>query len=131
MISRELGVESLISITGSWLVNTARGAIVVKEDVAEALKSGHLRGYGGDVWFPQPAPKDHPLRYAKNPFGGGNAMVPHMSGTSIDAQKRYADGTKNILDSYFSKRHDYRPQDLIVHNGDYATKAYGQRDGKK
>ncbi|KAI7645187.1 Formate, partial [Hortaea werneckii] len=34
---------------GSWLVNTARGAIVVKEDVAEALKSGQLRGYGGDV----------------------------------------------------------------------------------
>jgi formate dehydrogenase len=72
---------------GSWLVNTARGAIVVKEDIAQALKDGHLRGYGGDVWFPQPAPKDHPLRYAQNPWGGGNAMVPHMSGTSIDAQK--------------------------------------------
>jgi len=115
---------------GSWLVNTARGAIVVKEDVAEALKSGHLRGYGGDVWFPQPAPKDHPLRYAKNPWGGGNAMVPHMSGTSIDAQKRYAAGVKSILDSYFSGRNDYRPEDLIVHGGDYATKAYGQRDKK-
>jgi len=116
---------------GSWLVNTARGAIVVKEDVAEALKSGHLRGYGGDVWFPQPAPKDHPLRYATNPFGGGNAMVPHMSGTSIDAQKRYAEGTKKIIDSYLSGRHDYNPTDLIVHGGDYATKAYGQREAKK
>jgi len=114
---------------GSWLINTARGAIVVKEDVAEALKSGHLRGYGGDVWFPQPAPKDHPLRYATNPWGGGNAMVPHMSGTSLDAQKRYADGTKAILDSYFSGREDYRPEDLIVHKGDYATKAYGKRKG--
>lgn len=112
---------------GSWLVNTARGAIVVKEDVAEALKSGHLRGYGGDVWFPQPAPKEHPLRYAKNPFGGGNAMVPHMSGTSLDAQKRYSEGVKNILQSYFSGKEDYRPEDLIVHKGDYATKAYGQR----
>lgn len=108
-------------------MNTARGAIVVKEDVAAALKSGHLRGYGGDVWFPQPAPKDHPLRYAKNPFGGGNAMVPHMSGTSLDAQKRYSDGTKSILESYLSGKHDYRPQDLIVHQGDYATKAYGER----
>merc|ERR1712000_274120 len=115
---------------GSYLINTARGAIVVKEDVAEALKSGHLAGYGGDVWFPQPAPQDHPLRYAKNPFGGGNAMVPHMSGTSLDAQKRYADGTKAILQSYFSGKHDYRPEDLIVHNGDYATKAYGQREKK-
>ncbi|KAI1108638.1 putative formate dehydrogenase [Nemania sp. NC0429] len=112
---------------GSWLVNTARGAIVVKEDVAEALKTGHLRGYGGDVWFPQPAPNDHPLRYAKNPWGGGNAMVPHMSGTSLDAQKRYADGTKAILTSYLTGKHDYKPEDLIVHEGDYVTKAYGQR----
>jgi len=115
---------------GSWLVNTARGAIVVKEDVAAALKSGHLRGYGGDVWFPQPAPKDHPLRTAHNPWGGGNAMVPHMSGTSLDAQKRYADGTKKILDSYFSGREDYNTVDLIVHKGDYATKAYGERAKK-
>ncbi|KAI4762888.1 hypothetical protein E4T52_05139 [Aureobasidium sp. EXF-3400] len=113
---------------GSWLVNTARGAIVVKEDVAAALKSGQLRGYGGDVWFPQPAPADHPLRTAQyTHWGGGNAMVPHMSGTSIDAQKRYAAGTKAILDSYFSGRHDYRPEDLIVEKGDYATKAYGER----
>ncbi|KAJ0414539.1 hypothetical protein BJY00DRAFT_294933 [Aspergillus carlsbadensis] len=115
---------------GAWLVNTARGAIVVKEDVAEALKSGHLRGYGGDVWFPQPAPKDHPLRYAEHPWGGGNATVPHMSGTSIDAQARYANGTKAILDSYFSGRHDYKPEDLIVKDGDYVTKAYGQRNKK-
>lgn len=120
-------------VLGSWLVNTARGAIVVKEDVAEALKSGQLRGYGGDVWFPQPAPADHPLRTATyGPFNsGGNAMVPHMSGTSLDAQARYAAGTKAILEEYFSGRENYRPEDLIVHKGDYATKAYGQREGKK
>ena len=57
-------------------------------------------------------------------------MVAHMSGTSLDAQKRYADGTKNILDSYLSGRFDYNPQDLIVKDGDYATKAYGQRTNK-
>lgn len=121
--------ESLISKMkkGAWLVNTARGAIVDKDAVAAALQSGHLRGYGGDVWDVQPAPWNHPLRYAKTPFHGGNAMVPHMSGTSLDAQKRYADGTKAIIDSYLSKRFDYRPQDLIVKDGEYATKAYGQR----
>ena len=54
-------------------------------------------------------------------------MVPHMSGTSLDAQKRYADGTKAILESYLTGKLDYRPQDLIVHQGDYATKAYGDR----
>nr|CAA77687.1 AciA [Aspergillus nidulans]prf//1905380A aciA gene [Aspergillus nidulans] len=123
-------IPMLMYHKGSWLVNTARGAIVVKEDVAEALKSGHLRGYGGDVWFPQPAPKEHPLRYAEHPWGGGNATVPHMSGTSLAAQIRYANGTKAILDSYFSGRFDYQPQDLIVHGGDYATKAYGQREKK-
>ncbi|KAF4582141.1 formate dehydrogenase [Ophiocordyceps camponoti-floridani] len=112
---------------GSYLINTARGAIVVKEDVAEALESGHLAGYGGDVWFPQPAPSHHPLRTARNRFGGGNAMVPHMSGTSLDAQARYAAGTRAIIDSYLSGRKDYRPEDLIVHEGGYATKAYGQK----
>ncbi|KAF5133164.1 Formate dehydrogenase [Metarhizium anisopliae] len=102
----------------------------VSKDVAAALKSGHLAGYGGDVWYPQPADRDHPLRTAKNPFGGGNAMVPHMSGTSLDAQKRYADGTKAILQSYLSGKHDYRPEDLIVHKGSYATRAYGEENKK-
>lgn len=58
-------------------------------------------------------------------------MTPHMSGTSLDAQARYAAGVKNILDEYFSGRGNYRPEDLIVHQGDYATKAYGQREKKK
>jgi formate dehydrogenase len=35
---------------GSWLVNTARGAICERDAVKEALESGHLRGYAGDVW---------------------------------------------------------------------------------
>lgn len=35
----------------AWIVNTARGAICVAEDVAEALKSGQILGYAGDVWW--------------------------------------------------------------------------------
>lgn len=112
---------------GAWLVNTARGAICVAEDVAAAVKSGKLRGYGGDVWYPQPAPKDHPWRQMQNKYGAGNAMTPHVSGTSLDAQARYADGVKSILNSYFSGKHDYLPKDVIVIDGDYATKSYGQR----
>lgn len=54
-------------------------------------------------------------------------MTPHISGTSLDAQARYAAGTKAILKSYFDKTFDYRKEDLIVIDGDYATKAYGQR----
>ncbi|KNB04798.1 formate dehydrogenase [Fusarium oxysporum f. sp. lycopersici 4287] len=112
---------------GSYLINTARGAIVDAQAASDALKSGHIRGIGGDVWFPQPAPKDNPLRYAEHPWGGGNAWVPHMSGTSLDAQKRYAAGVKTVLSAYFSGREDYPLEDLICHKGEYVTKAYGQR----
>lgn len=111
---------------GAYLVNTARGAICVAEDVAEAVKSGQLGGYGGDVWYPQPAPKDHPWRSMKNKYGFGNAMTPHISGTSLDAQKRYAEGTKDILESYLSGKKDYKQKDIILLDGHYITKAYGQ-----
>lgn len=112
---------------GAWLVNTARGAICVEQDVADAVESGKLRGYGGDVWFPQPAPDNHPWRSFRNKYGGGNAMTPHVSGTSLDAQARYAKGVHDILKEYFDKTFNYRPQDVIVIDGDYATKAYGDR----
>lgn len=110
---------------GAYLVNTARGAICVPEDVADALKSGKLRGYGGDVWYPQPPPADHPWRTMANQYGDGNAMTPHISGSNLDAQARYSLGVKNILTSYFSGKLDYRPQDIILLDGEYATKAYG------
>ena len=35
---------------GSYLVNTARGAIMDRDAVVRALESGHLQGYAGDVW---------------------------------------------------------------------------------
>ncbi|KAI0822169.1 NAD-dependent formate dehydrogenase [Trametes gibbosa] len=111
---------------GAWLVNTARGAICNAEDVAAALKSGQINGYAGDVWNVQPAPKDHPWRYMKNHLGGGNGMVPHYSGTTLDAQARYAKGTKQILENYF-KGAAQEPANIIVGLGKYETKSYGQR----
>ena len=92
---------------GAWLVNTARGAICNADDIAEAIRSGQLRGYAGDVWNVQPAPKDHSWRTMKNPLGGGNGMTPHYSGTTLDAQSRYAAGTKVILENFFEDK----PQD--------------------
>ncbi|KAG2055790.1 NAD-dependent formate dehydrogenase [Suillus hirtellus] len=111
---------------GAWLVNTARGAICDKDAVAAALASGHLNGYAGDVWNVQPAPKDHVLRTAKNTLGGGNGMVPHYSGTTLDAQARYASGTKSIIENYLSGKAQ-EPQNIIVGIGKYESKAYGQR----
>lgn len=89
---------------GAWIVNTARGAICDKDAIAEAVKSGRINGYAGDVWNVQPAPKDHPWRTMKNPIGGGNGMVPHYSGTTLDAQQRYANGVHEILDNYFNDK---------------------------
>ncbi|THH29201.1 hypothetical protein EUX98_g4987 [Antrodiella citrinella] len=111
---------------GAWLVNTARGAICDKDAVADALKSGQITGYSGDVWNVQPAPKDHVWRTMKNPLGGGNGMVPHYSGTTLDAQARYAAGTKSILENYLTNK-PQEPQNVIVGVGKYETKAYGQR----
>ena len=114
---------------GSYLINTARGALTDPQAVADAVNSGHI-AYGGDVWPVQPAPKDMPWRTMHNPYGKdyGNAMTVHVSGTSLDAQARYADGVKQILTEYFNKTYKYRPQDVIVIDGHYATKAYGQHN---
>ncbi|KAH9833044.1 NAD-dependent formate dehydrogenase [Rhodofomes roseus] len=111
---------------GAYLVNTARGAICDRDAVAAALKSGHLSGYAGDVWNVQPAPKDHPWRTMKNPLGGGNGMTPHYSGTTLDAQARYAAGTKAILENYF-KGKAQKPEDTIVKDGKIFSKAYGAK----
>lgn len=101
-------------------MNTARGAIADRQAIAEALKSGQINGYAGDVWDVQPAPKDHPWRTMKNPLGGGNGMVPHYSGTTLDAQTRYAEGTKKILENFFQGKTQERGN-LIVEGGKYIT----------
>lgn len=111
---------------GAWLVNTARGAICDADAVKAALASGQINGYSGDVWNVQPAPKEHPWRTMKNPLGGGNGMVPHYSGTTLDAQARYAAGTKSILENYLTGKAQ-EPQNIIVGLGKYETAAYGQR----
>lgn len=51
---------------------------------------------------------------------------PHYSGTTLDAQKRYADGTIEILNNWLNNK-PQNPVNLIVENGEYATKAYGER----
>lgn len=62
----------------------------------------------------------------KNPLGGGNGMVPHYSGTTLDAQARYAAGVKSILENYFTGK-PQEPANIIIGKGKYETKAYGQR----
>ena len=99
---------------GAYLVNTARGKICDRDAVVRALESGRLAGYAGDVWFPQPAPPDHPWRTMPH-----HGMTPHVSGSSLSAQARYAAGTREILECWFDRR-PIREEYLIVDGGKLA-----------
>jgi formate dehydrogenase len=99
---------------GAYIVNTARGKICDRDAIARALESGQLAGYAGDVWFPQPAPKDHPWRTMPH-----HGMTPHVSGSSLSAQARYAAGVREILECWFDGR-PIRDEYLIVDRGTLA-----------
>jgi formate dehydrogenase len=107
---------------GAYLVNTARAEICNRDAIVQALEDGQLAGYAGDVWFPQPAPADHPWRTMPH-----NGMTPHMSGSSLSGQARYAAGTREILECWFEDR-PIRSEYLIVEGGKLAgtgAKSYG------
>jgi formate dehydrogenase len=95
-------------LRGSYIVNPARGAIADTDAIVRALESGHIAGYAGDVWFPQPAPSDHPWRSMPH-----HGMTPHTSGTSLAGQAGYAAGTPEILESWFAGE-TVRPEYVIV-----------------
>jgi formate dehydrogenase len=99
---------------GAYIVNTARGKICDRDAIVRALESGQLAGYAGDVWFPQPPPQDHPWRTMPH-----HGMTPHISGTSLSAQARYAAGTREILECFFENR-PIRDEYLIVKGGQLA-----------
>ena len=96
---------------GAYLVNTARAKLVDRDAIVKALESGQLAGYAGDVWYPQPAPKDHPWRTMPH-----EGMTPHTSGSTLSAQARYSAGTREILECFYSER-PIREEYLIAQGG--------------
>ncbi|MGH3633557.1 MAG: NAD-dependent formate dehydrogenase [Mycobacterium sp.] len=113
---------------GAYLINTARAKICVREAVVAALESGQLAGYAGDVWFPQPAPADHPWRSMPH-----HGMTPHISGSSLSAQARYAAGTREILECWLAGT-PIRDEYLIVDGGRLAgtgAHSYSAEDATK
>ena len=108
---------------GAYLVNTARGRIVDTDALVRVMEAGHLAGYAGDVWYPQPAPADHPWRKMPN-----HAMTPHVSGTTLEAQKRYSDGIRDCLENFFAGEpidRDY----IIVEGGRVTSPSYSYAYG--
>lgn len=83
--SRALVDEAFLSALkpGAFLINVARGPIVVEEAVVAALKSGRLGGYGADVTATEPPPGDSPLLSAPNCL-----LTPHNAWASGASRAR-------------------------------------------
>ena len=74
------------------LLNTARGALVNEQDVADALSRGALYAYGADVFAHEPLPSESPLLSAPNAF-----LTPHIAWATSDALSRLsAEVCKNL-----------------------------------
>lgn len=59
---------------GSYVVNTARGALVDLDAVVDALREGKLAGVGLDVFDPEPLPEQHPIRAIESAI-----LTPHAA----------------------------------------------------
>jgi phosphoglycerate dehydrogenase-like enzyme len=61
--------------SGAWLINVARGPIVVEADLLAALRSGALGGAVLDVFEQEPLPPEHPFWEMENVI-----VTPHLAG---------------------------------------------------
>ncbi|HEQ99959.1 MAG TPA: hydroxyacid dehydrogenase [candidate division Zixibacteria bacterium] len=79
---------------GVYIVNTGRGKVVVEEDIAEALKSGKIAGYGNDVWYSDP-PESTPLTSAPNTI-----LTPHIGASTKENLLRIGDIIEELIGKY-------------------------------
>lgn len=80
---------------GVIIINTARGHLIVEEDLAEALNSGKVYAAGLDVISQEPIREDNPLLKAKNAF-----ITPHIAWAPMETRKRLMDIAVDNVKSY-------------------------------
>lgn len=80
------------------LVNTARGGLVVDEDLVEAVRGGWIAGAAVDVTAPEPPPADHPLmRLTDHP---NFILTPHVAWASVQARQALADQLVDNIEAF-------------------------------
>ena len=78
---------------GVVIINCARGEVVNTGDVADALRSGKVGGYGADVLEVEPPPADHPLFSTPN-----TAITTHIGSRTYESVVRQATkATQNLI----------------------------------
>lgn len=81
----------------AYLINTARGAVIAAEDLAEALRSGEIAGAGIDTLNIEPPPADHPLLDKDIP----NLIVtPHNAWGSRTARQAALDHLARVVEAF-------------------------------
>ena len=70
---------------GTYLVNTARGAVIDDEALGEAIRSGRLAGAAVDAYDPEPVGADHPLVRLAEEFPDRLVLCPHQGGIARSA----------------------------------------------
>jgi D-3-phosphoglycerate dehydrogenase len=83
---------------GAYLINTARGGIIVEQDVANALESGKLGGYATDVWNSDP-PGQTPLLEAKNTL-----LTPHIGASTKENMGRIGEIVERLIEEHAAAR---------------------------
>ena len=82
----------------AYLINVARGAVVVEEDLYEALANGEIKGAGLDVLNPEPMKKDSMLLKIQD--SGKLIVTPHMAWGSNEARSKCLDEVKQNVIAY-------------------------------
>jgi D-3-phosphoglycerate dehydrogenase len=93
---------------GAILINTARGGLIIEQDVADACKSGELLGYGADVLETEPMKTPHVFQEVDNIL-----VTPHIGSRTNESVQRQGLRAANNLVNFLNGNPDYIQANLF------------------